>query len=179
MAARRQNLVAGLTGRVLEVGAGNGLNLKYYGGDTQVIALEPDAYMRRLMAGEIGDAQSRVDVVEAHAAPLPFADRAFDAVVVSLVLCTVPDPASALGEIRRVVAPGGMVRFMEHVRPSGIGGRAFDLFNPLWRRMAAGCQLNRRTEAAIERGGFRIVRIERSSISAIPHVFGEAVAATE
>jgi SAM-dependent methyltransferase len=179
MAAHRKGLVADLGGRVLEVGAGNGLNLKYYGAETQVVALEPDPYMRRLMAPEISDAQSRVDVVEAYAAPLPFADRSFDAVVVSLVLCTVPDPDSALGEIRRVVAPGGTVRFMEHVRPSGIGGRAFDLFNPVWRRMAAGCQLNRRTEAAIERSGFRIVRIERNLISAIPHVFGEAVAASE
>lgn len=175
VAERRRDLVSGLHGAVLEVGAGNGLNLKYYSGIDRLVALEPDPYMRERLAREIEAVTFPVEVEPTGAEQLSFADDTFDAVVCSLVLCTVPDPAQTLREIRRVLKPDGQLRFMEHVRPRGIGGRVTDVIAPVWRHVAAGCHPNRRTEKIIAESGFAITRIQRESIGATPHIFGEAV----
>lgn len=177
VAERRRDLVSGLHGAVLEVGAGNGLNLKYYSGIDRLVALEPDPYMRERLAREIEGVSFPVEVEPTGAEQLSFADGTFDAVVCSLVLCTVPDPAQTLREIRRVLKPDGQLRFMEHVRPRGIGGRITDVIAPAWRHVAAGCHPNRRTEEIIAGSGFAITRIKRASIAATPHIFGEAVKA--
>ncbi|HWF74758.1 MAG TPA: class I SAM-dependent methyltransferase, partial [Solirubrobacteraceae bacterium] len=115
--AHRDELLAGLHGHVIEVGAGNGMNFGHYPATVErVVAVEPEPYLRQRAAAAAVDAPVPVTVQEGRAVPLPFADASFDAAVASLVLCTVPDPVGALAELRRVLKPGGELRFMEHVR---------------------------------------------------------------
>jgi ubiquinone/menaquinone biosynthesis C-methylase UbiE len=157
----RDRLVGGLTGDVLEIGAGTGLNLHRYPAAARLTALEPDAdYADRLRerAAELGRTATVVDGV-AEAIPLPAAS--FDHVVVSLVLCTVPDPEGALREIARVLRPGGSLAFLEHVRDEGRLGRWQDRLTWLQRLLAGGCRLNRDPVDAIGRAGLRIERLER------------------
>jgi ubiquinone/menaquinone biosynthesis C-methylase UbiE len=115
----RRRLLAGLTGRILEIGAGNGPNFLHYAATvTQVLAVEPEPYLRRLALAAARQAPVPIRVVAGTAEALPAPDASFDAVVASLVLCTVADPDQALAEVRRVLRPGGMLRFYEHVRAS-------------------------------------------------------------
>lgn len=174
IADRRRELVAGLRGTVLELGAGNGLNLKYYDDTARVIALEPDVYMRRLLRAEQNKSGVRVDVVAGDGARLPFRDGAFDGVVVSLVLCSIPRPEVALREVQRVLRAGGEMRFMEHVRPGGAGGVLFDVIQPVWSFFAGGCRPNRRTERLLSEEGFELARIDRERVTMVPHIFGAA-----
>lgn len=126
MAEQRRATVDGLTGRVLEVGAGGGLMFTHYPrGVTAVVATEPEPYLRRRAELAARRAPAPVTVGDAVAERLPFADGEFDAVVFALVLCSVRDQAAALAEARRVLAPGGQVRFLEHVRPTGDGAGAW------------------------------------------------------
>jgi ubiquinone/menaquinone biosynthesis C-methylase UbiE len=158
---RRRRLVGGLEGEVLEIGAGTGLNLPHYDGASRVVALEPDRQYRRRLQRRASDARVPVEVVEGNAETLPFPEGSFDHVVASLSLCSVDDLDGALGELRRVLRPGGTLRFLEHVRGDGRLARWQDRLTPLQRRLADGCHLNRDTEAAIERAGFRIEEVER------------------
>lgn len=180
----RQRLLAGLQGRVIEVGAGNGRNFLHYPkAVTEVVAVEPDDTLRTLAAREAAAAPVPVpvSVVAGHADALPGDDGAFDAAVTSLILCSVPTPARALAEIVRVLRPGGQLRFYEHVRSSN---RAFglieDLITPAWRRMAAGCHPNRDTLRAIERAGFEVEEVDRFGFAPQPliprtaHILGRA-----
>jgi ubiquinone/menaquinone biosynthesis C-methylase UbiE len=113
----RRRLLAGLTGRVLEVGAGNGLSFPHYPATvTEVLAIEPEPYLRRLALTTARQAPVPIRVADGTAEALPAPDRGVDAVVTSLVLCTVADPDQALAETRRVLRPGGRLRFYEHVR---------------------------------------------------------------
>src|SRR4051794_5210796 len=113
---RRENL-AGLSGRVLELGAGNGLNFAWYPeAVSEVVAVEPEPTLREAAVAAAGQASVPVTVVGGVADALPFDDESFDAAVASLVLCSVPDQARALAELRRVVRPGGELRFYEHVQ---------------------------------------------------------------
>ena len=112
----RVELLAGLSGRVIEVGAGNGINFANYPREvTEVVAVEPETYLRQKAAGAAASAPVPVTVVDGLADALPAEDSSFDAAVTSLVLCSVPDQQSALGEIARVLKPGGELRFYEHV----------------------------------------------------------------
>lgn len=157
-AEHRQRLLGGLAGRVLEVGAGNGLNFAHYPVSvTEVVAVEPDPYLRGHAERAAGEAQVPVRVVDGDAAHLPGADGEFDAVVYSLVLCSVPDPAAALAEARRILRPGGQVRVYEHVRNRNpLAGAVQDLITPLWQRFGGGCHPNRDTERALRRAGFTV-----------------------
>ena len=162
-AGHRRRLVEGLAGRVVEVGAGNGRNFVHYPpGVTEVVAIEPEPTLRALAEGAA--AAVPVRVLDGVAEDLPFADGELDAAVVSLVLCSVPDQGRALAEIRRVLRPGGELRFYEHVIPRRHPKRG--LFRAadatgLWPKLAAGCHLARDTAGAIAAAGFEIERCER------------------
>jgi ubiquinone/menaquinone biosynthesis C-methylase UbiE len=154
----RDDTVAGLSGRVLEIGAGNGANFRRYPASvTSLVATEPDPYMldrARKHAAELG---RPVELHQAPAEQLPFEDASFDAVVSILVLCSVTDLPKALSEIKRVLKPGGQLRFIEHVRFAGaVGGVFQDFMAPAWRWLGAGCNPNRRTAVAIADAGFTI-----------------------
>ena len=119
MSEHRRELLADLAGTVLELGAGNGLNFAHYADTvTEVAAVEPEDYLRERAEDTAAGAPVPIRVVDALADDLPFPDESFDAVVASLVLCSVPDQATALAELRRVLRPAGELRFYEHVRPN-------------------------------------------------------------
>ncbi len=154
-------MLAGARGSVLEIGGGTGANLPYYPDVERVVVAEPDPFMRRKLLPKLERAPVPVEVSGADAQGLPFADGSFDTVVSTLVLCTVPDPHLALGEIRRVLRPGGVLLLLEHVRGEGRAAVWQDRIEPLWRRLVAGCHPNRDTLANVETAGFRIERVER------------------
>src|SRR5690606_4094190 len=117
LAQYRRALLAGLSGRVIEVGAGTGANFAHYPATvTEVVAVDPEPYLRSRAVREAARAPVRVTVVDGTAERLPAGDRSFQAGVVSLVLCSVPDEERALSELARVLVPGGELRFFEHVR---------------------------------------------------------------
>ena len=181
-AEHRDELLAGLGGRVVEVGAGDGLNFRHYpAAVTEVVAVEPEPYLRRHAEQAAAAAPVPVMVVAGVADLLPAEDGSFDAGVASLVLCSVPDQAAALGELWRVIRPGGELRFYEHVVALGRGAAALQRGldrSGIWPRLGAGCHLARDTAAAIEDAGFVIERCQRFPFGpgplGIPHVLGRA-----
>lgn len=153
----REELVDGVTGTVLEIGAGTGLNLELYGRGVRVIAVEPEPTMARRAAGRALGAEASASVLRGVAEALPFRGRAFDVVVACYVLCSVADPARALAELRRVIRPGGEVRVYEHVRASGRTAATLqDLVTPLWHRCGCNCHPNRDTVGALRDAGFEV-----------------------
>ncbi len=160
----RSRLVASLDGRVLEVGAGNGLNFGHYAPHAAVVGLEPDWQMLRRAVPRANASRARISLVAADGETLPFASGSFDAVVSCLVLCTVPDANRALAEMRRVLRPGGQLHFAEHVRARpGWLASVQDAVDPAWAWMFAGCHPNRDTKGAIESAGFRIEKMKEGA----------------
>jgi len=174
-AAHRQRLLAGLSGRVIELGAGNGLNFKHYPDSvTEALAVEPDDVLRAHAETAAVRASVPIRVVPGHADALPAEEAHFDAAVASLVLCSVPDPGTALAELYRALRPGGELRFYEHVRSDRRWvGRMEDLVAPLWSRACGGCHPNRDTLAAIRAAGFEISRVEPIRFGLL-HMLGRA-----
>jgi ubiquinone/menaquinone biosynthesis C-methylase UbiE len=179
----RAELVRGLSGRVIEVGAGNGRNFAHYPRTvTEVVAVEPESRLRESALKAAAAAPVAVNVVNGLADDLPSGNGAFDAAVASLVLCTVPDQDTALRELRRAVRPGGELRFYEHVASQGpvVVRLQQALDRGVWPRVAGGCHLARDTVAAIERAGFRIESCRRFGFSdsalspPIAHALGTA-----
>jgi len=173
----RPRLVGDLSGSVLEVGAGTGLNFAYYPGAARVIATEPDPFMRQRAEDRIPSAAAKLELHDANAEELPFDDASFDHVVATLVFCTVPDARRGFSEIRRVLKPDGTFRFLEHVRndDSRIVGVMQDMLAPAWRWFGAGCNPNRRTQPALLDAGFRFEWIERASTGwGMPAIYGVA-----
>jgi len=179
----RAELVAGLSGRVVEIGAGNGANFKHYPATVDdVVALEPESYLRGKAQHAARCAAVPVSVSEDPADALPLADATCDAAVASLVLCTVPNPAGALAELRRVLKPGGELRFFEHVRsehPREARRQQRLDRTGLWPRLAGGCHCARDTVTAIEVAGFDVKHVRKfdlgpSSMHTNPHVIGVA-----
>ncbi|QXC59509.1 class I SAM-dependent methyltransferase [Aquihabitans sp. G128] len=169
----RHELLAGLTGDVLEIGAGTGANVAHYPAAVRrVVFTEPDPGMRRQLEERLAAARGggtfapgAAEVRTDRAAALSVPSGSLDAVVGTLVLCTVPDPAAALAEVRRVLKPGGTFTFLEHVaaddRPDRL--RWQRRLDPVWRRVAGGCRLTRRTAEAIEAAGLEPVDLTRES----------------
>jgi ubiquinone/menaquinone biosynthesis C-methylase UbiE len=169
----RRELVGDLTGDVLEIGAGTGLNVPHYGPGARLTLLEPDPSMRARLAERAGDHT----VVDGAAEALPFPDARFDAVVSGLVLCSVTDLGASLAEIRRVLRPGGRFVFIEHV-VSDVGWvRAGQhLVEPLWKVAARGCHLTRDTGAALVQAGFEVDDVVRERLpnGGLPAIRGVA-----
>jgi ubiquinone/menaquinone biosynthesis C-methylase UbiE len=156
-AEMRGRLVGKLDGRILEVGAGNGLNFHHYRRTADVVAIEPDPYMWRRAERRTRTVGARVRLLGGEGEALPFKPESFDTVVSCMVLCSIPDAACALEEFRRVLKPRGTLHFAEHVRARAPwAAAAQDAISPLWARMFAGCHPNRDTVGAIERAGFRV-----------------------
>jgi ubiquinone/menaquinone biosynthesis C-methylase UbiE len=160
MAGRRARLLGDLDGQVLDVGAGTGANLAYLRQASRVVAAEPDPAMRRRLAARLAGISVPVEITSDAAEKLRQADASFDAVVFTMVLCSVASPDRALAEARRVLKPDGRLIVLEHVRGSGRLARWQDRVTPVWSRVNAGCHPGRDTAAAIERAGFTIERAE-------------------
>jgi ubiquinone/menaquinone biosynthesis C-methylase UbiE len=180
----RRGLLAGLKGRVIEVGAGNGRNFPHYPAQvTEVVAVEPEPRLRAVAGAAARSAPVPVTVVDGVAERLPAGDAEFDAAVMSLVLCSVPDQAVALGEVRRVLRPGGELRFLEHVVADGGMRRAQRFLDAtLWPVLFGGCHTARDTAAAIAAAGFTVAELHRFRFPATgpggpssAHIRGRAV----
>jgi ubiquinone/menaquinone biosynthesis C-methylase UbiE len=151
--AWRRWLAAGARGRTLDVGCGTGRGLPLYGLDTRVIGLDP-AWASLVRARRRAPG---VPLVRGSAEALPFRAGAFDTVVSSLALCSVPDQVRSLAEMRRVLRPDGRLRMLEHVRSTRAWKATFqDRVQPIWTRLSGGCHPNRDTERAVESAGFAI-----------------------
>jgi ubiquinone/menaquinone biosynthesis C-methylase UbiE len=180
----RRRLLAGLHDRVLELGAGNGLNFAHYPPTvTEVVAIEPEPTLRAAAKQAAAAADVSVTFREGTADALPLADGEMDAAVASLVLCSVPDQAHALAELHRVIRPGGELRFYEHVIARCQPMRTLLQFadrSGLWPKIAGGCHPARDTGAAIEAAGFEIESQECFGFKAsalepsVPHILGIA-----
>jgi ubiquinone/menaquinone biosynthesis C-methylase UbiE len=182
VAERRRDLVAELRGRVLELGAGTGLSFRHYPPEVErLVAVEPEPTMRANAAKAAREVALDVELVEGTADALPAPDSSVDAVVVSQVLCSVPDQASALAELRRVLRPGGELRFYEHVLSPNEPGRRVQraLDATVWPPVMGGCHLARDTATAITAAGFQVAQLRRFRIGptpAAPHILGAATA---
>ena len=180
----RRHVLADLHGSVLEVGSGDGRSFEHYPPDVErLLAVEPDGNARAAAAERARDAAIPIEVVGGTAEKLPAADGEFDAAVLMGILCSVRDPAAALHELRRVLKPGGELRFWEHVRSGNavfrVLQRATDKL--FWTRALGGCETTRDTSAAIGAAGFEIVRFERGfhsssliTITSAPYILGTA-----
>ncbi|MGK2933024.1 MAG: class I SAM-dependent methyltransferase [Solirubrobacterales bacterium] len=177
----RSELVSGLSGRVLEVGAGNGMNFGHYGGGViELVALEPEAYMREKAAESAVNASPVITIVDGSATDLPFEDDSFDHVVDCMVLCSVDDPVAALREANRVLKPGGELHFFEHVRGKDKHKARVQSFadrSRIWPSVAGGCHCSRDTAVSIEAAGFTISKVRDETIGVkwghtSPHIIG-------
>ncbi|MDQ1594927.1 MAG: hypothetical protein QOH40_1483 [Arthrobacter pascens] len=181
-AEHRRRLLAGLQGSVIEVGAGEGSSFGLYpAAVTDVLAVEPDDYMRGLADVRAKSALVPVVVVAGSAERIPVPDARADAVVCSLVLCSVADQGAALAEIFRVLRPGGTLAYYEHVRSdSRLLAAAEDVLTPVWQRMAGGCHPNRDTLEAVRAAGFQVTDNERFGFAPqaltppVAHILGHA-----
>lgn len=171
----RRRLLADLRGDVIEIGAGTGANFAHYPGGVRVTALEPDPFMFRRAQARLA-VLGRTDItLERTAAEHLPAGPAFDFAVSTLVLCTVHDVPRSLAEIRRVLRPGGELRFIEHVRGAGLTGGVQDFIKPVWGYFGAGCNPNRRTEQALRTAGFDVsVTTRRKLVGFAPLIAGSA-----
>jgi ubiquinone/menaquinone biosynthesis C-methylase UbiE len=169
--ARREALLAGVTGRVLEIGGGTGANLAFYGDVEDLVITEPEEPMAQRLERKVAASGVRASVVRAPAERLPFPDESFDVVVSTLVLCTVSDLPQALAEVHRVLKPGGRLVFLEHVRSdSDRLSRWQDRLNGLQNRVGHGCNCNRRTLDGITAAGFSIAKLEHDQLKRAPPI---------
>jgi ubiquinone/menaquinone biosynthesis C-methylase UbiE len=180
----RQEMLSGLSGRVIEVGAGSGHNFEHYPSTvTHVLAVEPEPYLRQRALEKAAEVEVDIDVVERVAENLPADSESLDAGIASFVLCSVGNQSAVLGELHRVIRPGGELRFLEHVLANSRGlARAQRIADrTFWPLVGGGCHASRDTRAAIEQAGFEIERCRRFSfrnspveVLVTPHILGVA-----
>lgn len=161
LSAVREELLADVSGEVLEVGAGTGANLPHYHLAQRVVVTEPDTAMRRHLTARLDQCVVPVEVVPATAEELPFEDESFDVVIATLVFCSVADPARAASEIRRVLRPDGRLVFLEHVAGTGRRLRRQERWDRVWSRLFAGCRLTRDTVQTLRDAGFTVGDVRR------------------
>jgi ubiquinone/menaquinone biosynthesis C-methylase UbiE len=170
LSEERQRLLAQASGKTLEIGAGTGLNLAYYPeAVTQLVLVEPDLYMARRLRRRIAEIRPDADLLNATAAQLPFADASFDTVVVTFVLCSVPNPDAALVEIARVMRPGGRLLFAEHVRSDDSTVAAKQDRRPVPYKLM-GCHPNRATLDTIESSPLRVEDVRHGEVPKAPKI---------
>jgi ubiquinone/menaquinone biosynthesis C-methylase UbiE len=167
--AYREGLLAGAVGRVLEIGAGTGSNLRFYGPDVESLILtEPETPMLRRLERKAAVQAPGATVLRAPAEDLPFEDATFDVAVSTLVLCGVGDQPRALRELRRVLRPGGQLLFIEHVRSGDTDlARSQDRMNAI-NRFVVGCDCNRPTLDSIREAGLTVTRVEHATMPKVP-----------
>jgi ubiquinone/menaquinone biosynthesis C-methylase UbiE len=172
LADRRRDLLASAEGRVIEIGAGTGVNLAHYpDAVTELVLTEPEEPMAMRLERKLAAADRSGIVVRAPAEDLPFPDDSFDTAVATLVLCTVRDPARTLDELDRVLKPGGQFLFLEHVRSPDPGlAKWQDRIAPLWRRLGHGCNCNRPTPDLIRSSRFENVEIDEDRLPKAPPI---------
>jgi SAM-dependent methyltransferase len=152
LAEHRRYLADGISGAILDLGAGTGAMFPYFreavvdGANVTLFAIEPDPHMHRRAVERARELGLEIEIERVGAEALPFADNSYDAVIASLVFCTIPDLDAALSEVARVLRLGGEFRFLEHVRGEGAVGVAHDVLAPAWQTVAGGCHLNRKTD---------------------------------
>lgn len=172
---QRAKVVPGARGRVLELGIGGGLNLRYYDPTAveAVFGVDPSAELRAVAASAPRPEGLKVDVREGVAEDLPFASGGFDTIVCTFTLCSVQSPAAALAEARRVLKPGGRMLFCEHgLAPEPTIARWQGRIEPVWKRLAGGCHLTRPVAGTLEAAGLTIDRLETMYLPKAPKVLG-------
>jgi SAM-dependent methyltransferase len=175
IASEREKVVPQASGVVLEIGIGPGLNLPLYdpGRVTRVIGVDPGADFLKLGRERRGRSPVPLEILQAPAEALPLADDSVDTAVITYTLCSVDDPAQALREVRRVLRPSGRVLFLEHGLSSDAGVATWQhRLNPLWRRLAVGCNLTRPVQQLLDDAGFTIRRIEHYYLDGAPRPVG-------
>ncbi|GAA2628306.1 class I SAM-dependent methyltransferase [Streptomyces vastus] len=180
----RKRLLSGLTGEVVEIGAGNGLNFAHYPPEVKrVLAVEPEPRLRAMAEQSARTTSVQVDVIDGVAEQLPVPDGSFDAAVVCLTLCSVADPRAALAELHRALRPGGQLRFFEHVRADSPAMRRVQhaVDATVWPLLMGGCHTGRDTQAAITATGFTLTSLEKFAFPetrvpspAATHILGTA-----
>ena len=180
----RRRVLAGLRGRVIEVGSGDGRSFEHYPSEVgRLLAVEPDPVARAAATERAHGAAIPVEIVDGVADALPADDASFGAAVVMGLLCSVPDADAALAELRRVLVPGGELRFWEHVRSRNPAFRGVQrvVDRLFWTRALGGCETTRDTEAAIRAAGFEPLQVERGfhssswlTVTSAPYVLGVA-----
>ena len=174
LGAIRAEMLKDVTGNVLEIGAGTGVNFQYYQPGAHVTATEPDPYMLQRAKKRASEARVAIELRQVAAEDLPFPDSSFDFVIDTLVLCSVKDPRIVLAEVNRVLKPRGELRLYEHVRyKNPIGALSQDIISPVWQWFGAGCQPNRNAERYLLEAGFELsnVRIRKELPPIPPMIF--------
>ena len=162
--AERAKCVPLASGTVLEVGVGSGLNVPFYGPKVRALfGLDPSLELWKMAHGRVAHAPFPVEFLVSSAESIPLGEMTVDTVVTTWTLCTIRNPAEALAEMRRVLKPDGQLIFVEHGRSPDRGVLAWqDRLNPMWTRVAGGCNLNRKIDELIVDAGFCVTQIERA-----------------
>lgn len=168
----RADLLAGAEGRVIEIGAGTGLNIDLYPDAVQdLVLVEPDPHMAKRLRERLAGSPRAATIAEAPAERLPFESGSFDTAVATLVLCTVPDPVVAVAELARVLKPGGRLLFIEHVRSGDPGVASWqDRLEKPWRFLGDGCHCNRDTLATLAGSRFELGAVEHDRLPKAPPI---------
>jgi len=174
MADERKKCLAGVKGIVLEVGFGSGLNLPFYPDEVErVMAVDPSTEAAKLARKRIAQARFPVEYVPLEGEKIDAPDESFDSVVSTFTLCTIPDPAAALGQMRRVLKPGGRFYFVEHGRSAEPKVQRWqDRLNPFQKAICGGCNMNRDIERLVREAGFEFDQMDKYYMKGAPKVGG-------